>query len=240
MGINIVVVEDEFSILMDITRRLEKMGHHVVGSALSYEEALVAMLEHKPDLMLLDINLEGKKNGIQIAERINENNPIPIIFLTASSDKETFDEALKTKPMGFIVKPFKDEDLRNNIELAINHFSVKKSVPEIEDLNEKSIYVKHNNLLENIPIDSISHLEAMDNYTKIFTSNKKLTVNSPLKNIHAQLPQDKFIRIHKSFVIALSSVKALEGNILTLKSNENIPIGKTYRSEFLTHLKIIE
>jgi DNA-binding LytR/AlgR family response regulator len=240
MKLRILVVEDEFSILMDITRRLSKLGYEVVGTAMNYEEAMVSLLENKPDLILLDINLESKKNGIYIAEKIKENYPLPIIFITASSDPATFEEALKTKPMGFIIKPFKDEDLRNNIELAIRHFETNQLATEIQLKEPKPVFLKQNNQLENVNLDAILYLEAMDNYTKVFTNTKRFTINNPLKNIHIQLPRDKFIRVHKSYVVAISSIKAVDGNSIVLKSNELIPIGKTFRNDFINQLKVIE
>lgn len=241
MKLKLVVVEDEFSILLDITRRLETMEYDVVGSAMSYEEALAAILEHKPDLLLLDINLNAEKSGIDIARKVHENFPLPVVFLTASSDKLTFEEALKTKPMGFIVKPFKDEDLRNNIEMAFMRFNEGKKETTRQDISlNEPYFLKYNKLFENIDLSSIVYLESMDNYTKIHSSTKTYTINTPLKNLHSQLPDELFVRIHKSYVISNVNVKAIDGNFLTMKNGDVLPIGKTFKADFLKSLNIIE
>jgi DNA-binding LytR/AlgR family response regulator len=242
MGLKIVVVEDEFSILMDITRRLEKMGFVVVGSALNYEEALVEILENKPDVLLLDINLNATKSGIDIAKKVNENYPIPIVFLTASSDKTTFDEALLTNPMGFIVKPFKEEDLRNNLELAYKKFHQEKNETHVleEKQSNQNLFLRHNNSFENINVNDIIYLEAMDNYTKIHSLTKRFVINNPLKNVLNQLPENQFFRIHKSYVVSTTHIKTVDSSSVILKSGENIPIGKTFKNDFFKQLNIID
>jgi DNA-binding LytR/AlgR family response regulator len=242
MGLKIVVVEDEFSILLDITRRLERMGFEVLGSALNYEEALVQLLEHKPDVLLLDINLNAEKSGIDIAKKVKENFPVPVVFLTASSDKTTFDEALATNPMGFIVKPFKDEDLRNNIDLAYQKFNLKtEEIKEVETKkNDQDVFLKHNNSFEKINLGEIMYLEAMDNYTKIHATSKRFIISNPLKNVLLQLPENQFYRIHKSYVVSTEHIKSVDNSSINLKSGEIIPIGKTFKTDFFKQMNIID
>jgi DNA-binding LytR/AlgR family response regulator len=249
MNLKLIVVEDEFSILMDITRRLKKMGHEIIASTMSYEEALVALVENKPDMMLLDINLNAEKSGINVAEKLHNFN-IPFIYITASSDKKTFDEAKKTRPFGFIIKPFKDEDLRNTIELAYEQFlnqqAVKtenSAIPQADVAlkpENAGIFIKVNGQLENLDMNEILYLEAMDNYTHIFTTTKRHTVHAAMKNVLAKLPTDSFIRVHRSYVVSIQHVKTVEGDSIFLNGSKHVPMSKTYKSEFMSLLNILD
>ena len=102
-------------------------------SAIAYDsdEALHQLKKHPPDFAILDINLESEKDGIEIAEYINQNNFIPFVYLTSYSDKDTLDRAKKTNPAGFIVKPFNEKTLYATIEIALANHAIQanKHVP---------------------------------------------------------------------------------------------------------------
>ncbi len=94
-ALKIGVVEDELVIARTILGTLEELGYSYCGPAISYTEAIEMLESNKPDLLLLDIQLSGKKDGIDVAEKVNELYPMPFIFLTANSDAETIDRAKK-------------------------------------------------------------------------------------------------------------------------------------------------
>lgn len=116
----ILIVEDEAVVSLDISRRLEKMGYEVVGRAASGEEALTVTQETSPDLVLMDINLQGELDGIETAEQIYEQAKIPVIYLTAYAGESTLQRAKQTRPYGYILKPFKERELRAAIEIALS------------------------------------------------------------------------------------------------------------------------
>lgn len=116
----ILIVEDEAVVSLDISRRLEKMGYEVVGRVASGEEALAIAQETSPDLVLMDINLQGEMDGIETAEQIYEQAQIPVIYLTAYAGESTLQRAKQTKPYGYILKPFKERELRAAIEIALS------------------------------------------------------------------------------------------------------------------------
>ena len=127
MQTKVLIVEDEFAIAMDIEGRLKDLGYQVIGIAVSYEKALPFLLEKEIDVILLDINLEADKSGIDLGHLILEKFRIPIVFLTAYSDQETFDKAAQAEPMGFINKPIKDSDLNYALQLAVRRFQPNAS-----------------------------------------------------------------------------------------------------------------
>lgn len=115
----ILIVEDQSLIVADLESTLAKFGHHVVGSAPSGEEAIAQADDLRPDLILMDVRLRGQLDGIATAAAIRERQDIPIVYLTAYADEETFVRAKETGPFGYLVKPFNDRELRAAVEIAL-------------------------------------------------------------------------------------------------------------------------
>lgn len=115
----ILVVEDELIIAKGIQKRLQALGYSVAGSASSGEEAVEKALRLLPDLVLMDINLQGAMDGVTAAELIRTKADMPVIFLTAYADADTLERAKVTEPFGYIVKPFQDITLQSSIEMAL-------------------------------------------------------------------------------------------------------------------------
>ncbi|MCU0574750.1 MAG: PAS domain S-box protein [Syntrophobacteraceae bacterium] len=115
----ILVVEDEAVVAMDIEERLRRLGYEVAGHAVSGEEAISLAASRLPDLVLMDIRLRGAMDGIAAADEMRRRFSLPIVFLTAFSEDETLDRAKRIEPSGFILKPFKDSELKSAIEIAV-------------------------------------------------------------------------------------------------------------------------
>ncbi len=130
--IQIFIVEDERIVAEDIRIRLEKLGFVVSGIAHSGQEALRITKETKPDLVLMDIVLEGEMDGIETASAIRSQLDIPVIYLTAYSDKMMLDRAKITEPFGYIIKPFEDRELHSTIEIALYKHRMEKKLKESE------------------------------------------------------------------------------------------------------------
>jgi CheY-like chemotaxis protein len=119
----ILVVEDEGIIASDIQRTLEKYGYSVLAVVSSGEEALEKAGVYRPDLILMDISLEGNMDGIEAAAQIKSHFNIPIVYITGKADKHTIDRAKQTDPAGYLIKPFDERTLSTAVELALyrNH-----------------------------------------------------------------------------------------------------------------------
>ena len=114
----ILVVEDDPNVSMVLCARLESLDYQVVDTAASGLEAIRLFYRHRPDLVTMDILLEGEMNGIQAAAKITERSDVPIIFMTCLSDQAVFESAIQTNPYGYIVKPYDINELRSAIEIA--------------------------------------------------------------------------------------------------------------------------
>ncbi|MDD1685358.1 response regulator [Methanoregula sp.] len=115
----IVIVEDDDILAKTTEWRVRKLGYGFSGRAASGKEAIGLIMREHPDVILMDINIRGELDGIEVAELIRTQFDIPVIFMTANMDKETIARAKATGPKGYLVKPFDDQDLRVAIELAI-------------------------------------------------------------------------------------------------------------------------
>jgi len=132
-GIKVLIVEDEPLIAKNIGMYLNNNDYEVSAIAYDSDEAMHQLKRQPPDFAILDINLESGKDGIDIAEYINQNNFIPFVYLTSYSDKDTLDRAKKTNPAGFIVKPFNEKTLYATIEIALsNHaMAANRHIPSL-------------------------------------------------------------------------------------------------------------
>ncbi|MDL1967794.1 MAG: response regulator [Deltaproteobacteria bacterium] len=128
----ILIVEDEGIIAKDIQSTLTRSGYSVIGIASSGEEAIKKAMEIHPDLVLMDIVLEGAMDGVEAAEHIRDHFDIPVVYLTAYSDDTTLQRAKITEPFGYILKPFQEKELYTTIEMALYKHTMQGKLKESE------------------------------------------------------------------------------------------------------------
>ncbi len=126
----ILVVEDDRIVAWDIQQQLSRIGHTVVGVAARGEKAVELALSTKPHLVLMDIRLEGAMDGIETAQEIRRFIETPIVFLTAYTDDETLRRASQAEPLGYLLKPFEDLQLRTVIEMGLHRHAAERKVRE--------------------------------------------------------------------------------------------------------------
>ncbi len=182
----IIIVEDEPIISADLAMYMKKMGHKVIGKAYNSERALDIIAIHQPDLILLDVNIEGTKDGIEIAGIINDKYKFPFIFITSYSDKETLDRAKVTMPYGYIVKPFNERDIVSTVEMALFRISSEKQgakldKKKINDISTSNLTRKEFEILEDI-LEGFSN---NDLASKHFLSIN--TIKTHVKNLYMKL-----------------------------------------------------
>jgi PAS domain S-box-containing protein len=128
----IFIVEDEAIVAESLNDQLEGLGYIVTGNAPSGEEALRNIKNNLPNLVLMDIMLEGEMDGVETAQQIRELYGIPVIFLSAYSDSETLGRAKLTEPFGYLIKPYKERELHTTLEITLYKHRMEKRVREHE------------------------------------------------------------------------------------------------------------
>lgn len=253
-AVKILIVEDEMVIAANISLQLSELGYEVTGILPRGEEAISHIQIDKPDIVLLDIRLKGELDGIETAREIQKHHNIPIIYLTANTDEAHFNRAKETHPYAFISKPFKKLDLQRAIELAVDRISFEKTLGNGEKRNGEEnltstsnatdfilndrIFVRHNEKMLKIDIKDIYYIEADRNYCRIFSQGREYLLVMTLKDIDEKLPQNHFLRIHRSYIINLSQIDEVAGTHVVI-SKKAIPMSKAMRTELLKRLQTI-
>jgi two-component system response regulator LytT len=246
---NILVVEDESIVAKDIQNSLKKLGYSVMGTTGSGEEALKIIEESQPDIVLMDIMLKGSISGIEAASQIKEKYDIPVIYLTAYADENTLNKAKITEPHGYIIKPFKEVDLHTAIEMAIYKHGKEKEIKKERDMlyslvenkdGKNVVFVKSNSRMVKIRANDIYFVEALKDYVIINTATARYTVLSTMKNIEQKLPSKDFIRVHRSFIVLIDKIVAIDHNVLLMEDDKKeIPIGGSYKDELVKRLNML-
>lgn len=238
----ILIIEDEMIIGANISLQLSKLGYEVTGLISKGEDALNHVKRNRPDIIIMDIQLKGQMDGIDTAQVIQKEFSLPIIYLTANTDDEHFRRAKATNASAFISKPFKKLDLQHAIELTIDRMSKngsKKSQDfhfESPYIQSESIFVRKNERMIKILIKDILYFEADRNYCKVHAKNKDSLLVMTLKEIDEKLPNEHFLRIHRSYIINLSHVDEVAGSHVVI-GKKAIPMSKNLRNELLNRLQ---
>ncbi|RLD46223.1 MAG: hypothetical protein DRI86_03785 [Bacteroidetes bacterium] len=158
--IKVLVVEDEMIIANTIVSALESFGYIALEPAITYSEAVERIEENKPDIGIFDIQLSGRKTGIDLARTVNEKYNFPFLFITSFSDNNTLNEVKEVHPSAFLVKPFNKEELKVAIELALYNYSLQTARPvkALNSIIRQSMFIKNNNKQIRIKICDIMYI----------------------------------------------------------------------------------
>jgi len=223
--IKILIVEDEVLIAEDLKDILKTFGLKKIEMVHDKTSALENLRLNKPDIAILDIRMEKELDGLEIGEFIQNNYKLPFIFITAHSDIEMIKKIIKTKPVGYITKPFKKSDLFANINLAIEQLTT----------NNK-LFIKDGYSTHVININEILYIESEGNYINIFTSSKKYLSRQNMESDLLDLDSNDILKIHRSYIINLNKVKKYSSKEVII--NEiMLPISKTFYDVFIENMK---
>lgn len=225
--LRILIVEDELIIANDLKEILEEKNYQVINIASSFNQAIKVLEKDSVDLALLDIQISGDKDGVNLGHELREKFKLPFVYISSHTDHATLEKVKATNPYGFLVKPFEDEDVVVAIEMALNNFE-KEQNTNAEQLNHvigESLFVRQKNLSVKIKYDEILFASADANYCTLFTTDQKYVLRSTLKELEMKLDKNHFYRCHKSYIINLNRISAINSDFVMIESHK-LPLGR--------------
>ncbi len=241
----VLIVEDDPSYALELEMLIENIGYELISVVDNAEDAFKLIEKEEPDLILMDIDIRGERSGIDVAEAIKDKN-IPVIFVTAFSDRETYQSARETSPFGYVVKPFDQLTLQSIIEVTVAKlFAEKPPTQEPSEwksdlITEKGFFIKVSNDLRKINFADILWLQSDGNYTYIVTKDKKMIVKISLTKILQKIAAPFFMRIHKSYIVNIKAIQNINtaDNVLII-NDQSIPIGRKYKPELVKKISTL-
>ena len=237
---NILIVEDELLIAEDIKMNLEQLNYNVVGIAIKASEAIAILEEHEVHLALLDINIKGEIDGVELGEKIKNKYPIPIVYLTSNSDRRTVERAVATQPSGYVVKPYNKTDLYTTLALALHDSDTIKVSPVGSSSPAgigKSAFFKIDGTYTKITFDKIQYFRTAGNYIEIYTNSGVSLVRLTVKELFDLVSSGNFIRIHKSYILNQNRITGFNGKEVMI-DDKVFPMGGVYKDHVFDLLNL--
>ena len=235
--LNVLIVDDEFharKLLADYVSKIPFL--HLVKTCTNVFEAIEAMQKDCIDLLILDIQMPDM-TGMEFAQSLTKK-PV-IIFSTAYSEYAL--ESYELDVADYLLKPIEFPRFLQGIYKAKSRYEIKFPTKETTPLQETDpkddfMTVKDGAKIHKIQYADLLYIEGQREYVTFHTTRKNITALHVLKNLEDILPKDRFIRVHKSYIVAVKFIEMIEGNMLKV-SGETIPIGGNYKNDLLDRFK---
>jgi DNA-binding LytR/AlgR family response regulator len=240
--IKILIVEDDIFIATSLKETLEKSGHQITSISRNHAEAIDSIERTTPDIMLIDIRLKNSKaDGIEIAAEVSKNYNIPFVYLTANAESHTFERAKLTKPAAYLLKPFRNNELVYQVELAYTHYLANK-MDETNPLKAENVYLPLNGGHQKITKSDILFLKAEGAYVKVFVKEDKTPLLFSMNIGHlGQYFPNNFYQISRSLIINLDYLERFDAESIILKHfTEKILIPNNKLADLKKRLAVIK
>lgn len=237
VDINVVIVEDNSLLAEDIALKLTNKQMNVLGIYHSGEQALESMQLNLPDLVVMDIHLAGQMDGIVAGKIIGETYGIPVIYLSNDVDDSTVKRAVDTHPSAYLAKPFNELEMVRAINIAFTNYTDNRTVRRAH--KKDHVFLKDRDSHVKVPYDQIICLEAGRSYCKVVTENKDFLQSKNMSYVMSQINHPYFIKVHRSYVVNISKITGVTGNILEL-GKHTVKISDSMRDEVLARLNILK
>jgi DNA-binding LytR/AlgR family response regulator len=196
----------------------------LVGECNDAVEAYQLVLENKIDLIFLDIRMPGM-SGLEFAKILEDKRPL-IIFTTSVAEHAA--EAFDLNVVDFLLKPISPSRFLKAVEKAREIYSNQNI--SVDGNMSDYVFIRHSNIISRLKLTEILFFEATGDYVKVHTAKQHYSIHSSLKTIEQKLPQNIFLRVHRSFIINLNKIDTAEGKTLVISHNL-IPVSETYRAD---------
>ncbi len=222
----VLIIEDNLSFAIKIERHLKEWGHEVIGIMDNSEDVFNSIYINIPTLILMDINIKGTLNGVDIAEKIQKFS-VPVIFITGRRDVATFEAAKEAKGIQYLVKPFDMLTLKAAIE-----FSPQREI--VVEKQENFLFVRKGKEMVRVGVEQIDWIKSDGNYCDLCVGDKRYSIKISMRKLLEESKLKDFLRIHKSYAVHKNKIEGvfLSENQLRV-GGELLPLGRHYREEIL-------
>jgi DNA-binding LytR/AlgR family response regulator len=238
----ILIVEDDPMISESVGDILRMLDHQVVGVADNANDAIELCNLHQPELALLDIQIAGDIDGVELAEIIRDQFDIPFIFTTAFADNATIERARDMGPFGYLVKPYGVKEVNAAIQVAKASFDrlkkAEKASTNMSKIIDNSLFLKVDNKLVKVKIEDILFVEAKGDYALFKTKAKGYIVHTTIKKVQDRLGNFNFQKVHRSFVVNISKIIDIEESNLLI-DDKVIPISRANKESLINRLNLL-
>ncbi len=229
---NCLIVDDNNMARLALSQMLSDVDFvTVVGEAENPVQALAMLGKNPVDLLLLDVEMP-KMSGIEFLKNTN-SRPL-VILITAKTDYAI--EAFELNVVDYIVKPVKEDRLIKALIKAKEIFESKNQT--IESVDAEFIFVREKSVLQKIKVADIQYIQALGDYLIIYTDDKKHTVHLTLKSFLERFQSANFMRIHRSYIVALNKIDKIEENTVYIGKHP-VPVGDNYRPDLIKKINLI-
>jgi DNA-binding LytR/AlgR family response regulator len=204
----------------------------IVGECGSAMEAYNLLQKEKVDLLLLDIEMPGM-TGLELTRNLGKNKPL-IIFTTVKKDYAV--EAFELNVVDYLIKPVQPSRFIQAIDKARELCESNQGAVQISDA--EFLFIRDSGILKRIRTEEILYLEAMGDYVKLITPAKFHAIHSTLKSLEEKLPASKFMRVHRSYIVALDKIESIEDGTILIQKHA-VPIADAYRAALNSKLNLL-
>ncbi len=243
-NLKILVVEDDPGSMLTLESALSELGYKEIYTADNSDTALEIITTQHPDILILDIDIKGELSGIDIAAKVQPKG-IPVIFITGFDESEIHQQAKKTNPQAYLIKPFNIltlETALDNVSQAMADSIALSSKQEVEDnmILKDSLFVKNGSVLQKVKFKDIHYVQSEGNYSILHTEHKKYAIRISLARLIQRLPADIFVRTHQRYLVQTELVDKIDTfNAQIFVQGKSIPLGRTYKDDLLDLLNKI-
>jgi DNA-binding LytR/AlgR family response regulator len=230
---NALIIDDNKMARMTTKQLADKIADlTIVAECSNAFEAYNLLLAESIDLLLLDIEMPGM-SGLELTKNLVNKRPI-IIFIT--SKKEYATDAFDLNVVDYIIKPITSSRFIQAIDKARELFDSDKE--EVKLKEDEFVFIRDSNIIRRLKLDSILFAEAMGDYVKLHTLEKFYAIHATLKTVEERLPTSRFLRVHRSYLVAIDKIDSMEGGVLII-NRKPLPVADAYRATLNKRMNII-
>ncbi|MCG8577668.1 MAG: response regulator transcription factor [Flavobacteriales bacterium] len=246
--IEVLIVEDEQEELDELIEFCEDSGY-IPHPAKSEEETIELFRQKSIDIAILDIYLEGKPKGLDIARMISEagNKKCPVLFLTNSQDREIFMKAKKIAPFSFLLKPYTPLEVEYAIELAVerhieeqNQFDWNSSAGSA--VLDQNFLLKKRGRLVKVLLSEVVFITVEGRYCSLITDHGQFLIQSSMNNLMDRLPKQLFVRTHRNYAANINRVKEVfvADNLIVMDNDETVFLSNSHKDSFYERYQLLK